>query len=47
MLVRVAETGVVQELVLQSDGSEHRFLSVSPSARKGKEVGFSGVNASV
>ena len=32
--------------MLQCDGSEHCFLLVS-SARKGKEVGFSGVNVSV
>lgn len=43
--VGVAETGVVQALVVQYDGSEHCFLLVS-SARKDK-AGFSGVKLSV
>lgn len=41
----VAETGVVQALVVQCDGSEHCFLLVS-SVRKDK-AGFSGVKVSV
>jgi hypothetical protein len=45
VLVGVAETGVVQALVVQYDGLEHCFLLVS-SARKGK-AGFSGVKVSV
>lgn len=43
--VGVAETAVVQALVVQYDGSEHCFLLVS-SAHKGKAA-FSGVKVSV
>lgn len=45
VLVGVAETCVVQALVLQCDGSEHCLLLVF-SSRKGK-ADFSGVKVSV